>query len=176
MTPRLPTRSRIFAGLIFATISLGCGTPSEAAPGPAPAPPPAAPETCLGVTDRGLWSDLDSQIQLALPATTPAHVTARIDDAHHVLILAIDGVARKAYPLGGPARLTVGGQTLALRPGDRAELAPLLTAEHLATGAAKHDRDGDGLPDALDLLIGAKKTVANADAYTPEAEGYITLR
>ncbi|MGH2900894.1 MAG: DUF1287 domain-containing protein, partial [Solirubrobacteraceae bacterium] len=29
--------------------------------------------------------------------------------------------------------------------------------------------------DALDLLIGAKKTVVNADAYTHEAEGYITL-
>src|SRR6185436_7664707 len=27
------------------------------------------------------------------------------------------------------------------------------------------DRDGDGIPDALDVLIGARKTVLNGDAY-----------
>jgi uncharacterized protein YijF (DUF1287 family) len=64
---------------------------------------------------------------------------------------------------------------LALRPGDRAELAGVLTAERVTSGAVPHDRDGDGIPDALDVLIGAKKTVVNADAYTPEAEGYITM-
>jgi uncharacterized protein YijF (DUF1287 family) len=106
---------------------------------------------------------------------TAEHTSARIDPARAVLVLSIDGVARKAYPLGGPARLALGAVTLALRPGDRAELAPLLTAARLTSGPAAHDRDRDGLPDALDLLIGAKKTVANADAYTAEAQGYIAL-
>jgi uncharacterized protein YijF (DUF1287 family) len=112
-----------------------------------------------------------------LPAgLTADRVSARIDDAHHVLVLAIDGAPRKPYPLAGPATLTIGDHTLALRPGDRDELAPLLTAARLTAGHAAHDHDDDGIPDALDLLIGGKKTVLNADAYTAEAEQYISLR
>ena len=187
MTPRPSARSRILAPLIFATISVACNKPSAADPLPArpePRPtalpsafPPATPEACLGVADRGLWPDLDDKIQLTLPADLVAgRVTAQIDDAHHVLILAIDGFPRKAYPLGGPAAFAVGDHTLALRPGDRAELATLLASDRVTTGAARRDRDGDGIPDALDLLIGAKKTVANADAYTTEARGYIAMR
>ncbi|HEY0253027.1 MAG TPA: DUF1287 domain-containing protein [Kofleriaceae bacterium] len=70
----------------------------------------------------------------------------------------------------------VGKFTLSLRPGDRDELKPLLTEAHLSTGTATHDRDGDGIPDPLDILIGAKKAVLNADSYTPAAEEYISLR
>ncbi len=149
-------------------MSVGCASRAEAGPAPG--------ETCLGVADRGIWPDLDGQIQLTLPAgLTAAHVAARIDESHRVLVLSIDGVPRKAYPLGGPARLAVGDRVLELRPGDRAELANLVVAERLTSGRAVRDRDRDGIPDSLDLLIGAKKTVANADAYTPEAEGYIAL-
>jgi uncharacterized protein YijF (DUF1287 family) len=148
--------------------------PAAPAP-PAPAEPPPR-ETCLGVADRGIWSDLDDRIQIELPAgLTADRVAARVDDKHRVLVLSIDGVARKAYPLGGPARLAVGERTLALRPGDRAELAGLVAAERLTAGPSPHDRDDDGIPDPLDLLIGARKTVINADAYTAEAEGYIAM-
>jgi uncharacterized protein YijF (DUF1287 family) len=192
MTPPLANRSRFLQRLATlascAVISIACGSRSDAdtgahdplrtldAPPVHAAPPPAAPETSLGVADRGIWPDLDPRIQLALPAgLTADHVSARIDDRHHVLIVSIDGVARKVYPLGGPAPLAVDAQVLALRPGDRAELASLVRPAQLASGPASHDRDGDGIPDALDLLIGAKKTVVNADAYTPEAEGYIPL-
>lgn len=167
-------------------ILVGCAQKSDADPGVATISPAAQPvaavaapvprEACLGVADRGIWPDLDDKIQIELPAgLTADRVTARIDERHRVLVLQIDGAARKAYPLGGPARLAVGSRVLQLRPGDRAELAGLLTAERIATGAAEHDRDGDGIPDPLDVLIGAKKTVANADAYTPEAEGYIAM-
>ncbi|HEX2686809.1 MAG TPA: DUF1287 domain-containing protein [Kofleriaceae bacterium] len=138
--------------------------------------PAPAPETCLGVADKGIWPDLDDKMQIALPGGLTADpVSARIDHAHHVLVLSIDGTPRKAYPLTGPATLVIGEHTLELRPGDRAELAKLLVAERLTTGTSAQDRDGDGIPDPLDLLIGAKKTVVNADAYTPEAEGYISL-
>ena len=158
-------------------------TPREAiAPGtPAPAAaitaaPPAPPEAALGVPDRGIWSELDERVQLALPAgLAPAQVSARIDDAHHVLVVSIDDAPRKVYPLGGPAELTVGAHTLALRPGDRQELAGLLAPERITRGRAAPDRDDDGIPDPLDLLIGAKKTVVNADAYTVEASGYISM-
>ncbi|HEU4728074.1 MAG TPA: DUF1287 domain-containing protein [Kofleriaceae bacterium] len=174
-------------------IFIGCSSRSDAEPAPrappAPERPPrpatpaapaaparATPETSLGVADRGIWPDLDPKIQLALPAgLTAEHVRARVDDRHHMLILSIDGVARKVYPLGGAARLTVGAHVLALRPGDRDELADLVRPETLTSGPAVHDRDDDGIPDALDLLIGARKTLANADAYTREAEDYISL-
>ncbi len=138
--------------------------------------PEATPEVCLGVTDQGIWSDLDAKVQIALPATlAPGQVTARIDRAHDLLVLAIDGFPRKSYPLGGSATLVLGPHTLAVRPGDRAELARLLAADgtRVTEGKPAHDRDGDGIPDPLDVLIGAKKTVLNADAYT---EGYMGMK
>ncbi|HSS02514.1 MAG TPA: DUF1287 domain-containing protein [Kofleriaceae bacterium] len=172
----------------------GCATRSEADPAIAPAaapekspvaPPPAAsPEAALGVADKGIWPDIDDKVQLALPAGLAAdRVALRVDDKHRLLVLSIDGVARKVYPLLGsllgspeePARLTAGDRVLALRPGDREELAPLVAAARISSGPPAHDRDGDGIPDALDLLIGAKKTVVNADAYTHDAEGYIAI-
>jgi uncharacterized protein YijF (DUF1287 family) len=168
---------------------MGCGSRSEAAPGsilapekpahaaPAvPAAPFAPPEASLGVADKGIWPDLDDKVQLALPeGLTAERVALRIDERHRVAVLSIDGFARKAYPLGGPAQLAVGDRMLALRPGDRAELAPLVVAERVSSGPPGRDRDRDGLPDALDLLVGAKKTVVNADAYTSEARGYIPI-
>jgi uncharacterized protein YijF (DUF1287 family) len=124
------------------------------------------------VADHGIWSDLDPQVQIELPTDlTRSRVAAQADDKHHVLVLSIDGFPRKVYPLDGDAMLDAGGFHLALRPGDKAELAPLL-ADNLTAGIAAHDRDGDGISDPLDVLIGAKKTALNADAYT---EGYFDL-
>jgi hypothetical protein len=151
--------------------------PAEAAQVGAAAPAVPA-EPSLGVADQGIWSDLDDKIQLRLPADlTPERVSARVDERRALLVLAIDGFPRKVYPLGGPATLAVlqvGPHALALRPGDRAELASLLTPERIAPGPARmRDADADGIPDPLDVLIGAKKTVQNADAYT---EGYISMK
>lgn len=138
------------------------------------APGVATAEVCLGVHDKGIWSDLDEKVQVALPAKLPPErVAARIDRKHGVLVLSIDGFPRKAYPLNGTAKLAVGTFELALRPGDRDELRPLLAHARISEGSAKHDTDGDGIPDPLDVLVGAKKTVLNADAYT---EGYVTIK
>src|SRR3569623_691572 len=183
----MTTHSAFGSGILAicaAMISQGCTPRSEAAPEPtreltrAPVSAhPAAPEVCLGLSDKGIFADLDPKVQLALPAKLAAdRVTARIDDAHHVLVLSIDGFPRKAYPLDGTAILKGGAHELALRAGDRDELRPLLADARLTTGASAHDRDNDGIPDPLDILIGAKKTVLNADAYTPEAEAYISRK
>jgi uncharacterized protein YijF (DUF1287 family) len=83
----------------------------------------------------------------------------------------------KVYPLGGSGELAIGAHRLGLRPGDRAELAPLLDparVRELAAGdeAPPGDDDGDGIPDPLDVLLGAYKNSLNAAVYSG---GYILI-
>ncbi len=180
MTPAPMIGSRIFLLLALPLMSVSCGSRGEADPNP-PKPTTPAPqishdpdsgthrEACLGVGDAGIWGDLDDKVQITLPAKlSKDRVSARVDASRKLLVLSIDGFPRKAYPLGGTAKLVVGTRELALRPGDHAELAKLLVAERVTDGVAAkdHDHDHDGIPDSLDVLIGAKKTVINADAYT----------
>src|SRR5690242_5779796 len=149
-----------------------------AAPVPVPeaaAPAPAdrvAPEQTLGVKDRGIFSDLDARLQLALPARLDAgRVHALYDAARELLVLYEDNWPLKVYPVRADATpaLELGALHLGLRAGDRAELAPLLDARRvqaLGDGAAPPgDTDGDGIPDPLDVLVGAHKTALNRDRY-----------
>jgi len=168
MTPHIRFGS-LFLALV---ISLGCGRRSEAQP----AGKVAAAESCLGVADKGVFADLDPKVQIELPRLPPEHFTATVDARHGVLVVEIDGFPRKAYPLGGSATLDVGKLHLALRPGDRDELRPVLADARVHEGTAAHDKDGDGIPDALDVEIGAKKELLNAESYTPEAEDYIGMK
>jgi uncharacterized protein YijF (DUF1287 family) len=180
MTPHIRVGS-MFLGLIPLVISAACDRRLQAQPAPAQKPvaltaaiTPA--ETCLGVSDKGVFADLDPKVQIALPRLPATRFTAMVDSKHALLVLEIDGFPRKAYPLAGTSTLEVGTFHLALRPGDRDELKPLLAADRIREGTAKHDRDGDGIPDALDVLIGAKKEVLNAESYTAEAEDYIGMK
>lgn len=184
MTRASTPAAAVGSGILTAVILAACGTGQADEQRPKASVDPSGPvalhaaagETCLGVADKGIWSDLDGDLQIALPAgLTPARVSAAVDADHHLLVLSVDGWPTKPYPLGGEATLALGARTLALRPGDRAELAPLLTEANTSDRAAPaaHDRDRDGITDALDVLMGAKKTVLNADAYVG---GYETLR
>lgn len=146
----------------------------------------AAPERALGLLDRGLWSDLDEKLQLPAPAGGAA-LTAAIDPDHQVLVVEADGWPVKAYPLlSEGSAWRVGEHALRLRAGDRAELYGRLTPSTLRALAslpsgrgraaallARGDRDDDGIPDVLDVLLGAKKTVLNAAAYTG---GYVRIK
>lgn len=163
MTPDAAVGSHLFACFAL-VISTSC-TVADAAP--------THGESCLGVADRGIFADLDDQVQLTLPAKlVPEQVSATLDRKNALLVLSIDGFPRKAYPLTGATKLRVGRFELALRAGDATELRPLLVEARISETTDSHDRDHDGIPDPLDVLIGAKKTVINADAYT---EGYIKL-
>jgi uncharacterized protein YijF (DUF1287 family) len=128
-------------------------------------------ESSLGVHDVGVFSDLDERVQLTLPRTLdPRSVQIVVDRARAQLVLYSDDWPLKAYPLGGPNELHVGTIALALRRGDANELRPLLDPERLvvferAVELPPGDRDGDGLPDPLDVLIGAYKAELNADRY-----------
>jgi uncharacterized protein YijF (DUF1287 family) len=161
--------SRVAFSSLFAYLAL-CVTPMQGGASTGG----GQPEPSLGVADRGIWPDLDPAVQIALPAgLTPDRVRATVDAPRQLLLIWIDGVPAKPYPLGGAATLEVGDRRLALRPADRAELAPLLRAGAIRAARAPGDRDRDGVPDALDIQIGARKTVLNAAAYTG---GYRQLR
>lgn len=157
----------------------------------ASAQPAGRSETALGVADRGIFGDLDARLQLPAPAAvhqtgrpSPETVSAVLDRGKGILVVEVGGWPVKVYPVnaagaGAPWRL--GEHVLALRAGDRAELEGLLGAQAVravdsmtpAPAASRFaDRDGDGIPDPLDVLLGAKKTVLNADAYTG---GYVRL-
>jgi uncharacterized protein YijF (DUF1287 family) len=113
----------------------------------------------LGVTDVGIYPDLDEQVTLALPAVTRPSATV---DAKHRLLVLWDGARPvKAYPLGGEARLG----DLHLRPADATELAPILRDRPIRPATGRGDADGDGIPDALDVLLGAKKVALNGASY-----------
>ncbi|HEU4582428.1 MAG TPA: DUF1287 domain-containing protein [Polyangiaceae bacterium] len=133
---------------------------------------PAAPEQTLGVQDRGIFSDLDAQLQLTLPARLdPSRVRAVYDLVRELLVVYEDKWPLKVYPVRADASavLELGALRLGLRAGDRAELAALLDERRVETlnhGAAPPgDADGDGIPDPLDVLLGAHKTALNADRY-----------
>lgn len=151
---------------------------TRAAAARADAPAPARGEASLGVVDRGIFSDLDPKVQIALPAgLTRDQVSALVDPGHHLLVLYRADWPIKVYPLGGPAEVKVGELALALRPGDRAELAPLLAEGRVRTLGARQapppgDADRDGIPDPLDVLLGGKKVVLDA---APYGGGYIEI-
>lgn len=144
--------------------------PREIGATQAPANPAAAlaPESCLGVVDTGIFSDLDASTQIALPkGLTAPDVAAVVDARNSLLVLYAGGWPIKVYPMGGPESLTVGTTVLALRTGDAAELGNLLQASNVTEEPtrASLDMDGDGIPNALDVLIGARKTVENGANY-----------
>src|SRR5437763_1829717 len=124
MTPHTQFGSLIFSAVVCASCT-----------GTSYADSSHAGETCLGVSDKGIWADLDAKVQLALPSPLAAErVTATVDRKHAVVVLSIDGFPRKAYPLGGTTSLDVGELQLALRTGDRDELRALLVPARTSEG------------------------------------------
>jgi uncharacterized protein len=137
---------------------------------------PVSAEPALGVVDRGIFADLDARIQLPAP---PVHsrLTALVDRRRSLLVVYADGWPHKVYPLGGPVPLLVGSVPLALRPGDRSELAGRLEpagVKELAVAQAPPpgDQDDDGIPDPLDLVVGAQKAALDGASYD---DSYFTL-
>jgi uncharacterized protein YijF (DUF1287 family) len=136
----------------LALLLVACSA-AQAAPAPLP----------LGCADVGIYPDLDARVRLELPAVRKPSLV--VDPAHATLVVYDDGWPVKVYPLGK-------GDTpwARLRPGDAAELAGLRDApiRELARGRrlAPGDRDADGIPDPLDVLVGGKKLLENGAAYT----------
>ncbi len=105
----------------------------------------------LGVADRGIFPDLDAEVTLALPKLADPSLT--LDQRHHVIVVWDRGRPVKVYP-----EEPTGAEA--------AELAPLLAAHPpRPVDRIPDDRDDDGIPDALDIVIGAKKVALNAAPY-----------
>jgi uncharacterized protein YijF (DUF1287 family) len=130
----------------------------------------------------GIFSDLDGAVRIVLPARIAADETRLgVDAAHRTVTLYEGDFPLKAYPLSaappaGP--LTVRSVIALLGQADAAELERVVSdhtvVERTARGrrGKNADTDGDGIPDALDVLLGARKLVLNHAKYT---EGYVAL-
>lgn len=91
------------------------------------------------IPDKGIYPDLDNRVVTRLPAWLQSG-PASIVEAGPARYVTIDGVAVGFAPEGMRSTFRVAN------PG-------------------AWDRDGDAIPDSLDILIGAKKTVLNGAAY-----------
>jgi uncharacterized protein YijF (DUF1287 family) len=140
---------------------------------------PAAANTSRAPRDVGIFSDLDAAVHVTLPrAVDPRAARLRVDDARRVVVLYEGPFPLKIFALATapPAGVLTASAVLArLGPDDAAELRGLIserTAVERAGGAGPADSDGDGIPDPLDILMGARKLVVNHAKYT---EGYYQL-
>ncbi len=128
----------------------------------------APQEPALGVTDRGVFGDLDARVQLPAPRAVTRLV---LDKGRGLLTAYSEEHPRKVYPIGKGTQLTIAGTSVRVRPGDRAELAREAASAKLTTLAPGQapppgDADGDGIADPLDLRIGAAKAALNGASYS----------
>lgn len=146
-----------------------------------------------GLPDRGIFPELDAKVSMGLPPLpAPGGLWLRLDRGHGVLTLYAGDDPLKAYPVAAAA--TVGEGRLGdlelhagdlprppergvrLREGDLAEIRGGLdpaTPVLLAAPDRDEDRDGDGVVDRLDFVLGGKKLVQNRARYI---ERYVGMK
>ncbi|MES1207087.1 MAG: DUF1287 domain-containing protein, partial [Pseudomonadota bacterium] len=125
--------------------------------------------TPAALPDRGVYAQLDPRVAIALPAwVAPASLRVGHDRARKLLTVFHGDDAVKTYPLS-PRCEGATLDCLGLRDADRAELAVLARGNAplplTGTPNAAADTDGDGIPDAVDILLGGKKTVLLGTPY-----------
>jgi uncharacterized protein YijF (DUF1287 family) len=157
------------AGLVVAGWLVTAGTSAAAAPSGL-------------VHDVGIFSDLDGAVRVALPRGVDARATRlRLDEARRALVLYEADFPLKIFPLveaPSAGALTAPAALALLAPEAAAELSGLVSAHTPveraidARDASSTDADGDGIPDPLDILMGARKLALNHAKYT---EGYYRL-
>lgn len=127
----------------------------------------------MGLPDRGVYSQLDPRVEVALPVwVAPAGLRVQRDRERKLVTVLRDGDAIKTYPAthrcDAPTVACLG-----VRETDRTELERLAPGDKplpLAdSAAAPRDTDGDGIPDAVDILLGGKKAVLLGTPYVETA-------
>jgi len=129
--------------------------------------------------DVGVFPDLDANIAVTLSKEAKTKdARCRVDARHKVVVLYEQDFPLKAYSLtsavaGNPKPADL---LAALDQKDAAEVAPFIkqqpNIELSPKGRNASDADDDGIPNSLDVLMGARKLVANHAAYT---EGYYRI-
>jgi uncharacterized protein YijF (DUF1287 family) len=147
----------------------------------------------LGFLDRGIYPDLNAGVHISVPSWPVVDSSAdaaasptwlRLDRKHKVLTLYQEDVALTAYallgevslPLGAPAGAPLQAVLSQLDPADAADLRGRVGAApriELSVPSPAEDQDGDGLVNALDVLVGAKRLCLNKAAY---ASNYHALK
>ena len=118
-----------------------------------------------GLSDRGVFSELDARVAIALPAWVPAaDLRVVVDRPRRLLTVLADREPVKTYPMD-PKCSEPTLDCLGLRQSDRDELARLPAGRLPMADVNLRDSDGDGIPDAVDILLGAKKAVLLASPY-----------
>lgn len=143
-----------------------------------------------GLKDIGIFSDLDPSLQLPLfSKIDPTMTTLAVNKQKQTLTLLAAGTAVKTYPIVGGAllegRCTIApmkhespagllplssGEGIILREADLTELCEVVTKGAIVeiapgTPTGLHDADDDGIPDQVDILLGALKADANNASY-----------
>ncbi len=143
---------------------------------------PTARGQSASVRDVGIFSDLDRAVRITLPRRIDAGQThLRVDETRRTVVLYEGELPLKIYPLrgalpAGPA--SVASVVALLGAADAGEVTRVVSSRTVversaATGGPRPgDSDGDGIPDPLDILMGARKLVLNHARYT---EGYVQL-
>ena len=124
-----------------------------------------------GLSEKGVFSSLDGEVALTLPAwASRQHLALATDRGHRVLTVIFDQEPVKSYPIA-PACAADSLECLGLREADRKEVEKLITGAGAATFTPPDfaDTDGDGIADSVDILLGAKKTVLLHSAYKSTA-------
>lgn len=132
----------------------------------------------LGSIDHGIFPDLGSRVQIRVPNWSVSNGTfsVRLDEKHRLMTLFQGPAALTVYPIVAGAEQLAG---LSRTPSSDAILSLLdkgaaEEARERLTGSIavqwgpppRHeDRDGDGIVNTLDVLIGAKKLCENKAAY-----------
>ncbi len=114
-----------------------------------------------GLADRGIFPELDPLVSIEAPERVRAP-WLRVDRVHRIETLYDGDDPVKAYPLP-------------LRAGDAAELGRLAPSARVVEAAPPRaeDRDGDGIVDRLDVLLGGKKLLHNGAKYI---ERYVAIK
>lgn len=130
----------------------------------------------LGQLDKGIYPDLNDRVRIRVPSwvSVNAPVTVRLDPKHRLMTLYRGFSALSVHPLQGvPSeglRQSSNRDELLrlLTPLDSDEVKPLLSGAFAVVFGEppKHeDRDGDGIVNTLDVLLGGKRLCENKAAY-----------
>jgi len=126
------------------------------------------------LSDKGIFQDLNERVEIRVPEWIRGRPIALFaDDVHDTLIVTVDGHAVATFPAHVDRarcadRLTLG--CLQLSRGQADALAKIADASAPVSPSSLGrrpwvDTDSDGIPDSVDILLGAKKVVLDAAPY-----------